>query len=580
MKKNSRNKKQAEVPVIMESKKKSRSRVVWLLILFVLVLIGLLFRTVDLWNRTLEYDELWTYHFYSGLSVAELFTDLATPNNHPLHSLMVKESLSLLGNNALAIRLPAWLFGCGIVALSLLFAWRLTRGSPLAMAGLCVVLTYDPFLIHYSQTARGYSMQTFMILLFVYALYAQSGHLRDRKRSFWYAILALIGGVGACVSVASGLIFVCAFGFAYLISFLNFRKPVLELRRRQPLFVAGVLFFLFAVFWYGSAYWKLRAAQQFGNSVDPGVAWVEFVFGTITGLHLWVLLVLSVAGLFCWKQSRIRRGVSGMILWGTLFVFLSALFTKAGPVRIYQPLIPLLALAAVFWWERTKMGTIFFPFFKRQIPLSTCFPVILALCYVVPFGGRFAEITPPDWRVILTTLPSQIPNDTYIGYHSAEAFTVVCNVPEMVQDAERRAATPLKGVLQLNETDRLGTLTLQGKDAHVKMSSFESQHWDSPYKGVSMQFYPLLPLTETVSITPEMLLFVSIRSAELPELLLQNLQKINAYEGEELLALNLFFSRTPSACVIRGPRHHAAWYLALSRKTNGAFTFYRFIPKH
>ncbi|MBP5182524.1 MAG: hypothetical protein J6331_05805, partial [Lentisphaeria bacterium] len=63
-----------------------------LVFVFFLLLLSLafLFRLGLLNSRTPEYDEIYTVTHFVPLSVQKIFTEVATPNNHMLHTLFVK----------------------------------------------------------------------------------------------------------------------------------------------------------------------------------------------------------------------------------------------------------------------------------------------------------------------------------------------------------------------------------------------------------------------------------------------------------------------------------------------------------
>ena len=81
------------------------------------ILIGLLLRCAG-FSAGLEYDEIWTFQHYSSGSLHKIFTDLATPNNHPLNSLLIKWSACFFSSPAVVLRLSAFLAGIATIFLS------------------------------------------------------------------------------------------------------------------------------------------------------------------------------------------------------------------------------------------------------------------------------------------------------------------------------------------------------------------------------------------------------------------------------------------------------------------------------
>lgn len=127
-----------------------------------LFLCGALLRLMAL-NDPVTYDEAYTFVAFAGQTVWGILSDYSLPNNHIFHTLLVKLSLLLLGNDPWALRLPAFLAGVG----GLILLYRLGRRfydssaalMALAWAAAC------PALIRYDSDARGYSLVAFFTLL-------------------------------------------------------------------------------------------------------------------------------------------------------------------------------------------------------------------------------------------------------------------------------------------------------------------------------------------------------------------------------------------------------------------------------
>ena len=83
-------------------------------IIFVMILLAALAVRWCLITRDLEYDEIWSLEHYSGLTAAEIFSDLATPNNHPINSLLIQWLWSGK-ENAWMIRLGSLIFSLGSI---------------------------------------------------------------------------------------------------------------------------------------------------------------------------------------------------------------------------------------------------------------------------------------------------------------------------------------------------------------------------------------------------------------------------------------------------------------------------------
>ena len=113
----------------------------------------------------LEYDEIWTLERFSTLSVWQILTDLATPNNHPLNTLFVKLWSHCFDIPQL-IRLHSLVFGMISVALTGVLAHGLFRSRVAALFSMLFIAA-DAAAVCYSDLARGYSAQLCFLLLFV-----------------------------------------------------------------------------------------------------------------------------------------------------------------------------------------------------------------------------------------------------------------------------------------------------------------------------------------------------------------------------------------------------------------------------
>ncbi len=139
----------------------------------------------------MRYDEAVTYLYFAAKPWATVVGSYQYPNNHVLHTVLVKLCLTLFGNAPWALRLPATLGGIGIVPLTYLVGRRLV-GSPAAWLGTAIVATSAPLIV-YSANARGYSLVCFASLVLLLLLL----RLRDRP--------SMVDWVGVVVTTALGM---------------------------------------------------------------------------------------------------------------------------------------------------------------------------------------------------------------------------------------------------------------------------------------------------------------------------------------------------------------------------------------
>jgi hypothetical protein len=157
---------------------------------------GLIVRSYFL-AQPMRYDEAYTYLNFVSDGLAGVFS-YPLPNNHVMHTILVKLSVTAFGGHPISIRLPA--FFAGILVIPATFCLgRLLIGDRAGRFASALAAVF-PFLVLFDTTARGYSM---VVLL-----------------SLWLAILAL--RFAAMPSAAAGFLIsaVSALGMFTVPSFL------------------------------------------------------------------------------------------------------------------------------------------------------------------------------------------------------------------------------------------------------------------------------------------------------------------------------------------------------------------------
>lgn len=113
-------------------------------------------------SQPMRYDESFTYLNFSAQDIASLFY-YPLPNNHILHTILVRSSTSVWGGHPAVIRLPAFLAGIASVPLTFCLCRMLVQGSSGVFAS--VAMAVMPYMVLYSTMARGYSLLVLMTLL-------------------------------------------------------------------------------------------------------------------------------------------------------------------------------------------------------------------------------------------------------------------------------------------------------------------------------------------------------------------------------------------------------------------------------
>jgi hypothetical protein len=121
----------------------------------VTVAAGLL-RAVRL-GHPMRYDEAFTFLRFAASPDPAVWFAYETPNNHLLHTLLVRLATWLAGPWPAAIRTPAFLAGAALVPVGGHLARRIA-GRPLAGLIAAVLIGASSLVIEYSANARGYSL--------------------------------------------------------------------------------------------------------------------------------------------------------------------------------------------------------------------------------------------------------------------------------------------------------------------------------------------------------------------------------------------------------------------------------------
>lgn len=130
----------------------SKDAILWLALV---IAIGTAIRGYFL-AQPMRSDEASTFLYFVNKDILDLFR-YPLPNNHVLHTLLVKTSVEFFGNGEVAIRLPAFFAGLLVIPLTFSFSRLLTRSKQSGFLASGLVSIF-PYLVLYDTMARGYSL--------------------------------------------------------------------------------------------------------------------------------------------------------------------------------------------------------------------------------------------------------------------------------------------------------------------------------------------------------------------------------------------------------------------------------------
>ncbi len=111
-------------------------------------------------SQPMRYDESVTFLEFVNRDLHDLVY-YPYPNNHVLHTLLVKMAVLILGANPISIRLIAFLAGVGCIPLIFSLCRQLAQSGVFAALAVSVF----PYLVFYSTNARGYTLLVLLTLL-------------------------------------------------------------------------------------------------------------------------------------------------------------------------------------------------------------------------------------------------------------------------------------------------------------------------------------------------------------------------------------------------------------------------------
>ncbi len=205
------------------------------------ILVGAAFRISQLWQG-ITYDEAFTCTFYAPRPVSFILSDYTWPNNHLLHTLLVKISMAVFGTHLWSVRLPALLAGIGVMPLFYLFV-RAMFNRYVAVLSLAFVAASGA-LIEYSALARGYSLTWF----FMMAASLSGRHLAKHNNLVSAVLVAVFCALG--MWAVPTMIFSALAIYLWLLLYLISLYETTLNRRLLGLLVSFVLFMVLSVLAY------------------------------------------------------------------------------------------------------------------------------------------------------------------------------------------------------------------------------------------------------------------------------------------------------------------------------------------
>ncbi|NUM35884.1 MAG: glycosyltransferase family 39 protein [Candidatus Brocadiae bacterium] len=348
--------------------------------------------------RGLEYDEIWTLENYARESIQKIFADLSLPNNHPLHTFAVSISIKILGDSELGVRFPAFFAGCALLVCAAFLLSYQKRYTAAFFTTLWFSLS--PLFIHYSQTARGYSMQILFLFLHWFSL-QEIAH----KKSRLLCCSIVFFGLLSVITIPSSILYIFPATLFHTIILKQQDKEILY----SHLFLLAII-----ILWLGINLNQFLQGQSHG-SFDTWASLYKMPFFISKNLFPIALLPFFLLSLI--KPQKAQSGFFFLCL--CLFVIITSPVIKWGPPRVYLYLLMFYLIAAA-----EGISSLFSIQGKQRFCLYPL-ALLLSLC---PFYNLQEEIHAVrgsiDWKNILPHIEKDFPQNTYCIYPVHESYPI------------------------------------------------------------------------------------------------------------------------------------------------------------
>lgn len=328
-----------------------RKKILYLITTIVFIY-GIYLRWLNL-TRPFLYDELWGLTHWVKLPIKESLMLFYIPNNHPLNSLFMKLAVHFWPNSLTMMRLHSFIAGIAIPLLAGGSAWLLTRRK-MVVAMTVIFCAMNTGLIYYSQVARGYSIETMFIMLFLFLLltYQVKTNKTKGKKIFIMSGMVLSFCL-ACFSQPTAILYlapIMVLHTAYILikQWQNRVSGLVNLTnivRKNIILISGyAIITLFAIWMYIMHYSHFKAAVPEGQGI-PVKSFTDFISAIsiiAQKLFPW-FIIIGLAGCLTLRKYRV------FFLSGVAFIFpafLAGIVIKFGPPRVYTPIAPVILMIA------------------------------------------------------------------------------------------------------------------------------------------------------------------------------------------------------------------------------------------
>lgn len=237
-------------------------------VVLLVIIVGAILRIVML-RKAVIYDEAFTYVYYAVRPVQVILSDYSYPNNHILHTLLVKLSTAVLGLGTVSLRLPALLAGIAVMPLFYAFT-RAMFNRYIALLAVSFVAA-SGVLIEYSALARGYSL-TWMFMVMGWMA---GRHFVKTNNNVSALLVAVFNALG--MWTITSMIYISLSTYIWLVFYLIFTYDSSLSKRMYRLVMSMMLFALLTFVLYSPVIIVHGLGQLFYHPTMGDNSWEHFL---------------------------------------------------------------------------------------------------------------------------------------------------------------------------------------------------------------------------------------------------------------------------------------------------------------
>jgi hypothetical protein len=325
-------------------------------------------------DRPIHFDEAYTFIRLAERPWYIAISNYAYPNNHILHTILVKTTTSFLGDAEWSIRFPAFSAGVLLIAATFLLA-RVAAGRSAAIVAAWLVAV-SPRAVDLSVNGRGYTLQALLVTVGAAVLLSALSDGGIRK----FAIFALCCWLAFWTLPTTMFFFVGIsiwFVMEVAVKRRFARKTMLSryLCSAAVVSIATSMSYLPAIIYSG---WESLAQNKYvsgrsltafleGNQAELYLALMEWRRLWFPGAQWLFLLLVLVYLVAFWRRSANARLLAWLIFATALLILLRRMVPFA---RVYFFLLPFLLCAVAIvltqawsFWEARQ---------QRAVDLRIC----------------------------------------------------------------------------------------------------------------------------------------------------------------------------------------------------------------